>query len=158
MARCRRRLQRDDILAPELLLQLENDPLGGLLADAGDRLETRRIAERDRPPQLGRGRTRDDGERHLRPDSGYAQEVEEKLALSRLREPIELKGVLADVEVRLERHLGRVRRTPKRAGRRRHEVADAADVEDEAVRRASRGSAAKTRDHPAASRRGGAIA
>ena len=34
------------------LLQLEHDPLGGLLADPGDRLEARRVAERDRAPQL----------------------------------------------------------------------------------------------------------
>ncbi len=35
---------RDEIRVAELLLQLEHDPLGRLLADAGDRLEARRVA------------------------------------------------------------------------------------------------------------------
>jgi hypothetical protein len=37
----------------ELLLQLEHDPLRGLLADAGDRLEASRVAAHDRAAQLG---------------------------------------------------------------------------------------------------------
>src|SRR5690242_11352761 len=37
-------------LVGELLLQLEHDPLGGLLADTRNRLEARRVLEHDRTP------------------------------------------------------------------------------------------------------------
>ena len=40
-----------------LALQLEHDPLRGLLADAGDRLEPRDVLERDRPSEVGRRTT-----------------------------------------------------------------------------------------------------
>ena len=46
VGRCRggrERLERDDVLASELLLELEDDALGGLLADPRDRLEARGI-------------------------------------------------------------------------------------------------------------------
>ena len=44
-----------DVERPELLLQLEHDPLGGLLPDAGDHLEARVVPERDRAAQLAGG-------------------------------------------------------------------------------------------------------
>src|SRR5690242_6977283 len=86
----------------ELLLQLEHDPLGGLLPDAGDRLESRRVLEDDRAPQLGGRRAGDDRQRDLRPDAVYGQQLDEQLALRRLGEPVELEGVLAYVQIRVQ--------------------------------------------------------
>src|SRR5439155_414334 len=79
------------------------------------------------------------------------------LALVAVREPVELEGVLADVQIRLDRDLGAQLRAPQRARRRLDEVADAADVEDEpAVGPPADGSASQARDHEAALRSGGA--
>ena len=93
---------RDGILGAELLLQLEHDPLGGLLADAGDRLEARRVLEHDRAAQVGGRRAGDDRERDLRPDPGHREQVQEELPLGRVGEAVELQRVLAHVQVRLD--------------------------------------------------------
>ena len=76
---------RDEIRVAELLLQLEHDPLGRLLADAGDRLEAGRVAAHDRAAQVGDGRAGDDRERDLRPDAADGEELHEELALARGR-------------------------------------------------------------------------
>ena len=62
--------------------------------------------ERDRALELLRRRARDDGERDLRPDAAHAEELDEQRALGGVGEAVELERVLADVEVRLDRHLG----------------------------------------------------
>src|SRR5207248_7301208 len=59
----RRRLRLPDRAEP--FLQLQHDPLGGLLADSRNCLEARRVLERDRPAQLVRRRARDDRQRNL---------------------------------------------------------------------------------------------
>ena len=74
----------------ELLLELEHDPLGGLLADAGDGLEPSRVLTRDRPAELRRRGAGHDSERHLRADAVHGQELDEQLALVRVREAEEL--------------------------------------------------------------------
>src|SRR4051795_10044673 len=89
----------------ELLLQLQHDPLGRLLADAGNRLEARGVLEDNGAPKLGGGRAGDDRERNLRPHAVHRQELHEQLALGRLGEAVELQGVLADVQVRMQRDL-----------------------------------------------------
>src|SRR6187551_480848 len=81
----------------ELLLQLEYDPLRGLLADSRNRLEARRVLQRDRAAQVGGRRARDDRQRDLRADPGDREQVLEQLALGGLAEPVELERVLADV-------------------------------------------------------------
>ncbi len=53
----RRDRDRRHVLGAELALQLEHDPLGRLLADAGDRLEAGDVLERDRAAQLARARS-----------------------------------------------------------------------------------------------------
>ena len=72
-------------VSDDLLLQLEHDPLGRLLADPGDRLEARVVVERDRAAQLGGGRARDDRERDLGPDAADGEQLREELALGRRR-------------------------------------------------------------------------
>ena len=140
----------------ELLLQLEHDPLGGLLADPGDRLEARVVAERDRPAQLARRASR--RRRRARPSGPIPLTVsrcDEQLALRGVGEPVELQRVLAHVEVGLDRHLARALGAAQHGRRRGDEVADAVDVEDEPVgacgRRAGRAGArsrAPSRRHP----------
>src|SRR5262249_852780 len=131
----------------ELLLQLEHDALGRLLADARDRLEARRVLERDRAPKLGDRRARDDRERDLRADAVDGQELDEQLALARLGKTVELQRVLANVQVRVERDLLGAVGLAYGARRRRAEIATAADVEDEAVARGRPRPAAQARDH-----------
>src|SRR5579884_3641191 len=153
------RVARDDMIVPldgrdrrdrhgrELLLQLEHDPLGGLLADAGDRLEARGVLAHDRAAQLlGRG-TRHDRERHLRADTVHREELDEELALAPVGEAVELQRVLAHVQIRLDDDLVGAVGLPHRARRRRDEVADAADVEQEPLRRRADRHAAQARDH-----------
>ena len=96
---------RADLLEPELLLQLEHDALGGLLADARNRDEPGRVLEDDRAPQLGGRRAGDDQERDLRPDSGDRQQLLEELPLGRLGEAVELERVLAHVQIGVDRDL-----------------------------------------------------
>src|SRR5204863_440076 len=82
--------------------------------------------ERDRAPQLGRGRAGDDRERHLRADTVDREQVDEQVALLGAAEAEELERVLAHVQVGLDRHL--VARRAQHARRHLHEVADGADV------------------------------
>ena len=63
--------------------------------------------ERDRALELLRRRARDDRERDLRPDPADAEKLDEQRALCRVGEAVELERVLAHVQVRLDRHLGR---------------------------------------------------
>ena len=97
----------DRFLGAELLLELEHDAIGRLLADAGDRLEARRVLAHDRTPQLGGRRAGDDGERDLRPDPADREELDEQLPLAAVGEAVELERVLPDVRVRLDRELVR---------------------------------------------------
>ena len=149
---------RHRILRAELLLQLEHDPLGGLLADTGDRLETRRVLEHDRPAEVGRGRAGDDRERDLRADPRHGEEMEEELALGCIGEAVELQSVFAYVEVRLHDSLTAPLGRPHRTRGRREQVADAVHVEHEAVGRPSRECSSQPPDHPAIRRSGGASA
>src|SRR5262249_21342131 len=89
----------------ELLLELEHDTLRRLAADTGDRLETRGVLERNRASQLGGPGAGDDGERDLGPDTGDGQKMREELPLLRVREAVELEGVLAHVQIGLEHDL-----------------------------------------------------
>ena len=114
----------------QLLLQLEHDALRGLAADAGDRLEARGVVAHDRAAQLLRRRPGDDRERDLRPDARDAEQQLEQLALVGRGEAVELERVLADVQVGLDgRLLADARVHPRRRG---DEVADTADVDDDA--------------------------
>src|SRR6185503_5049229 len=89
-------------------------------------------------------------------DAVDREELDEEVALRELGEAVELQRVLADVHVRVHGDL--VALLPHRGRRRVHEVAHAADVEHEALRRARDGAAAEAGDHPATFRSGGAIA
>src|SRR5262249_31109771 len=87
-------------------------------------------------------------ERDLRADAGDGEQELEQLALLGVCEPVELECVLPYDEVRLDRQLLRPLGEPQRCGRRRDEVADAADVEHEPVGAPRDGLPAEARDHP----------
>src|SRR5581483_3830239 len=97
-------------------------------------------------------------ERHLRADAVHGQELDEELPLGSVGEAVELERVLAHVQVRLDGHLLRAVGRAYRARGRGHEVADAADVEQEPLRGGSDGLATQARDHPATLSSGGASA
>src|SRR5262249_1363650 len=142
--RLRRRRPRSD-----LLLQLEDDALRGLLADPGNRLEPGRVLEGNRAPQVGGTRPRDDRERDLRADPADGEKGLDQLALCGVGEAVQLEGVLADVRVDLERDLARAVRFSHRARGDRDQVADAIDVEDEAVGTMRDRRSTQARDHDA---------
>ena len=116
--RAGRARDRHGILGAELLLQLEHDPLGGLLADPRDRLEARGVLEHDRAAQVGGRRAGDDRERDLRPDPGHREQVQEELRARPLGEAVELERVLAHVQVGLDDDLAPALGGAHRAGRR----------------------------------------
>ena len=105
------------------------------------------ILERDRAAKLGGGRARDDGEGDLGADPADGEQLGEELALGGVDEAVELQRVLADVQERLHDDLAAALGAAQHPGRRGDEVADAVDVEQEAVRAAARGRAAEAGDH-----------
>src|SRR5215216_1698537 len=153
------RVARDDVLdrtvpaevdRAQPLLQLENDPLRRLPANARNRDEPGLIFEHDRSAEIGRSGVGEDRERHFRADAGHGQQELEQLALRRLGEAVQLERVLADMEISVEGDLLSALRLRKRALRRLEEVADAADVQHDAVQPPRDDLAAQARDHLAA--------
>src|SRR5450759_3257321 len=119
----------------ELLLQLEAEALGQLLADARDGREHARVLCRDRADEVGQRQAGEHRERDLRPDARDRDQAFEDEFLLRRREAEERERVLADVHVHVDRGLlagGRKRR--ERAERDREVVTHAVNVEDEPVR------------------------
>ena len=89
----------------------------------------------------------------------HAIPLDEKLALRRFGEPVELQRVFAHVQVRVQRHLVDSVRLADRGRRRSDEIADAADVQDETFTRVRDGTTTQARDQPATtSSSGGASA
>src|SRR2546421_2284398 len=131
----------------EPLLQLEHDPLGSLFSDPRDRLEARRVLERDRAAQLVRRGARDDRQRDFRADPLDGEQQLEELALGSLGRAEQLQDVLPHMKIRLEHDLSPGLRLPPGAVRGVDEVADAADIQNDAGRRARDDLPAKPRDH-----------
>ena len=143
----------DDLLAhlrPDLLAQLDDDPLRGALADTGDRLEEARVAAGDRPQHGADRPGAQDRERKLRPDRLHAQQHQEEIALGGRREPDEHERVVAHDQVRVERRLRADRRQLCERLRRHGEaVADTAAQQRHVLGAALGDLAAQQRDHPA---------
>ena len=116
--------------AGHLLAQLDDDPLGGALADAGHRLEARRVAGGDRVQELARAAARQHRERHLRPHALNPDQHQEQLALRLAGEAEELDRVVAHHEVREQgRLVPLVRHRPQGLRGHREPVADAAGLD-----------------------------
>src|SRR6185295_17500923 len=136
-------------LARDLLAQLDDQPFGGSLADAGGGLEALRIPGGDRPHQLPRRPPREDGDRHLGANSGDRGEVEEEVALLLARETVQRQRVLARHEMCLEGCLLAPRgdRLERLHGN-RQAVADAGRLDHHVVRAPDQNLAANRGDHP----------
>src|SRR5262245_21371134 len=140
-----------DLVAAELVLQVERDPLRDLLADPrhdGERLD---VAGRDRPAERSGREHGQERERDLRPDAVHRDEEVEELALIRAREPIQDHRVVAHHHPRVHARRPADRRELRERGRRHEDVvADAADRDHDAAARALGDVAVEERDHRAA--------
>ena len=136
-------------LARNLLAQLDDQSLGGSLADARRGLEALRVPRRDRPQKLSRRAAGEDRYRHLRADPGDRDEVEEEIALLLVREPVQGQRVVAGDQVRVQGGLLSPRgHGLERLRRDRQAVADAAGLDHDVVGTADEHLAADRGDHP----------
>ena len=118
----------------DLLAQLDDDPLGGALADPRHGLEPRGVAGGDGGEQLARRAAREHRQRQLRPDRLHSDQHQEEVALRLGGEAVERERVVADDQVRVQgRVLADRRRVAQRLGRDRQPVADAAAGDDDVV-------------------------
>ena len=105
-------------LARHLLAQLDDDALGGALADAGHGLEAGGVAGGDRVQQLARRAAREHRQRHLRPDPLHPDQHQEQLALGLGGEAEQVHAVVAQHEVGEQARLARPPPGRRRASRR----------------------------------------
>ncbi len=137
-----------DLRARKTILELEHDPLGRFLADAGDPGEARDVAMLDRAHQLDRLDPREHRERELRPDPADANQALEQLLLQQRGEPVQRDRIFAHVRVNPQRDIGiGIAKTVERRERHEDVVADAVDVHDDAVRMFFEDAAAEMGDH-----------
>src|SRR5581483_1369129 len=114
------------------LAALDDDALPELLPDAGDRLQARRVARRDRRGELAERHPGEDDERGPRPEPLHLAEEVEHRALVRGEEAEELDRVLAHLGVHEEPHLAaRGREVGEGLEGHVDGVADAVHVDDE---------------------------
>ena len=117
--RARRHPRRSDLL-PEL----EDDPLGELLADARDRDQHRLVTLEDGELEVRDRPAADDREGDLRADAGHGEQEREEAALFGCPEAVQRLQVLADEVVREDLEPGarprsrQDRRVPRRPGSR----------------------------------------
>ena len=74
-------------LARDLLAQLDDDPLGGALADSRHRLEALGVAGGDRPQQLARRPARERRDRDLGPDAADRDQLRKRSRSSSSAKP-----------------------------------------------------------------------
>src|SRR5436190_24173930 len=118
----------------QAILQLEADALRGFLADAGNARQARDVLRADRAHQLAGIDAGQDRERQLRADAADRDQALEQILLERGRESVERDDVLAHVGVDAQRHQrARLADAVERRERHEHVVADAADVDGQAV-------------------------
>ena len=135
----------------DLLAQLDDDPLGGALADAGHRLQAGDVAGHQRCHELARGPAAEHGERHLRPHRLHADEREEEVALLLGGEAVERERVVAHHEMGVQGHrAAHAGDLAQRLGRHGQAVADPArGLDHHVVGAADRHLSGDERDHPA---------
>ena len=87
----------------DLLAQLDDDPLGGALADPGHGLEARGVAGRDRAHQVARGAAGSTASATFGPTACTAEQHQEEVALLLGGEAVERERVVAHDQVRVQR-------------------------------------------------------
>ena len=118
------------------------------LPTPGRGLQARGVPHRQRARQLARRRAGQHGQRDLRPDVLHADEQQEEVALLLGGEAVEVQGVLAHDEVRVQRDLlADGGHAAQRLGGHREAVADAGGEHDDVVGAADRDLATHHRNH-----------
>src|SRR5207302_10905793 len=90
---------------PDLPSQVDDEPLGGLLAHTGRSRERRCIARRDGRCDLGRTGDRQDRHRSFRPDTGDTDHEIEQRELLTCAEAVTRLRILAHYLMRMQKHL-----------------------------------------------------
>ena len=132
----------------DLVAQLDDDPLGGALADPGHALEARDIAVGERADELARRAAAEHRERDLRPDRLHADQREEQVALLLGREAVQRERVVAHDQVAVQGDRpadgGNL---AQRLGRHGQPVADPGGLDDDVIGAPDRDRAADECDH-----------
>ena len=132
----------------QAVLQLEDDALGCLLADAGDSREPRDVAAVNRLDQFARLDTREHRQRELRADAADRDQAFEQLLLETRGKPEQQQRILAHVRVNAQRDVRAcVAQSIERGERHRDVVADTVHLHDDPVRLFFEDAAAKVCDH-----------
>ncbi|MFT5354003.1 MAG: hypothetical protein ACI9KE_001203 [Polyangiales bacterium] len=114
----------------ELIFEVEEDALDGLLAHAADAFESRAVFTLNRSRQRIGVEGAENRERELGPNAGDAQEGAEGVLVFGGLKPIEHEGVFTRVRVNVERELS-VSQAPKATQWNEDLVADAVHVEED---------------------------
>src|SRR5688572_28186825 len=117
------------------IFQLDDDALGRLLADAGNRGEPGHVGLLDGAYELVRLHAGQHRQREPRADAADTNQSFEKRELERRRESVQGQGILTDMSVNTQRDVAAfVTQAVKGRERNRHVIADAVDVDHNAVR------------------------
>src|SRR6185503_9563172 len=144
-----RRFGRGKVL--HLVLELDHQALGRLLADAGDAGQAGDVARTERRDELGRLDAGQHRDRELRPDARDRDQPLEERLLDGRQEAEERERVLAHVRVGEQRDLGAgLADAVAGAERDRDAVADAADVDHRLLRPLAQQPAVDLRDQRSA--------
>ena len=146
-ATCRHSLRE---LARNLLAKLDDQPLGGPLANAGRRLEPLCVPRGNGSQEIARRAPGQDGDRDLGPDPRDGRQVQKEVPLLLAREAIEGQRIVACDQVGMQgRLLAPRRHRLERLRRYREAVADASRLDHHVVGAAHEHLAANRGDHPA---------
>ena len=99
-------------LPRHFLAQLDDDPLGGPLADPRHGLEALRVTGGDRPQQLADGAARKGSEGDLRPHPADRDQQQKEVPLALAGEAVEVERVVAGDQVSVELGALATRRPP----------------------------------------------
>src|SRR5271165_7439136 len=127
----------------ELVTQFHAHAFGGLLADAWYPRQPREIIAADRAHHVGRSHSAENGDRQLRPNAAYGDQLLEELLFVGAQESEQRDRVLADVGMDVQRHLAA---KPGQVGKCRHSDGDV--ITD--ARRLNDGLVGMLRDQPSA--------
>ncbi len=143
----------DETRARQAILQLEHHPCSCLLADTRNRRQTGDVTAFDGAHELLRLDAGEHGERHLRTDAADADQALEEIQLQQRRESVQQQRVFTHVRVNPQRDLGAgLAQSVERGQRHGDIVADAVDVNDDAIGVFGENAAAEVRDHDRAGR------
>ena len=126
------RTSRQAHVGPELALELQQQPLGGFLANAGHLDQPACLLHGHRLRQLGHTHARQHRQRGARPHASDLDQLAKRLALARRGEPIQELGIFPNHEMRQQAdRLAALGQVVEGAHRHLHLVADAVAIEQD---------------------------